>query len=167
MAQMKILILVRHAKSEWSNEHLPDLFRPLNPRGNMDAPKMATRIKSLGAHPDILICSPAVRAYSTALYFASAFSIPADAIQTYSQFYHTDAETYLKIFHKLNNEAQSCMAFGHNPMITELSNSMGKLRTDNVPTCGVLAWSFPCNKWNEIKPGTGTLLYYEYPKGQT
>ncbi len=36
-----ILTLIRHAKSSWSDLSLDDFDRPLNERGNRDAPKMA------------------------------------------------------------------------------------------------------------------------------
>ena len=42
---MKTLLLIRHAKSSWSDSSLPDFERPLNERGKHDAPIMAKRIK--------------------------------------------------------------------------------------------------------------------------
>jgi len=41
---MKQLILIRHAKSDWSTASLGDLDRPLNERGKKDAPQMAKRL---------------------------------------------------------------------------------------------------------------------------
>ena len=41
---MKTLIIVRHAKSSWANADQPDFERPLNDRGNKDAPEMAKRL---------------------------------------------------------------------------------------------------------------------------
>ena len=41
---MKTLLLVRHAKSSWASDDLPDFDRPLNERGKRDAPVMAKRI---------------------------------------------------------------------------------------------------------------------------
>ena len=37
---MKKLYLVRHAKSSWENNNLKDIERPLNKRGEKDAPLM-------------------------------------------------------------------------------------------------------------------------------
>lgn len=67
---MKTLVLVRHAKSSWDNPDWSDFERPLNKRGNRDAPFMAEVLKSKNIIPDFMISSPAIRAKSTALYFA-------------------------------------------------------------------------------------------------
>lgn len=37
---MKKLFIIRHAKSDWSNEALDDYDRPLNERGKKNAPFM-------------------------------------------------------------------------------------------------------------------------------
>ena len=42
---MKELILIRHAKSSWSNPLLEDFERPLNKRGAKNAPFMAKILK--------------------------------------------------------------------------------------------------------------------------
>ena len=61
---MKSLYLLRHAKSSWDNPGLSDIDRPLNPRGERDAPRMG---KALGARlqPMMFHVSPAERAQST------------------------------------------------------------------------------------------------------
>jgi hypothetical protein len=50
MTQKKILIM-RHAKSSWSNGSLKDFDRPLNDRGVQDAPRMGKYLKELGYEP--------------------------------------------------------------------------------------------------------------------
>jgi phosphohistidine phosphatase len=62
----KILYLVRHAKSSWSDVSLHDRERPLNRRGRKSAPDMGRRLKEQGHRPDLIISSPARRAFSTA-----------------------------------------------------------------------------------------------------
>ncbi|WP_268812262.1 SixA phosphatase family protein [Arcobacter defluvii] len=42
---MKKLVLIRHAKSDWSNPFLEDFDRALNKRGLKDAPFMAKILK--------------------------------------------------------------------------------------------------------------------------
>ena len=69
----KILFLVRHAKSSWDNEALPDFERPLNERGKKDAPKMATRLKDKNIIINAFISSPAKRAKKTAELFIKEF----------------------------------------------------------------------------------------------
>ena len=64
---MKTLYVIRHAKSSWNFLHLPDYERPLNNRGNRDAPLMGQRFRARGIVPDCLVCSPALRARETAI----------------------------------------------------------------------------------------------------
>ena len=68
---MKHLTLVRHAKSDWT---LPakDCDRPLNRRGQREAPGMAQRLAEQHVHVDLLITSPALRALTTATFFRRA-----------------------------------------------------------------------------------------------
>ena len=63
---MKTLFLIRHAKSSWDDTALPDKDRPLNDRGQRDAPKMGERLAKRDVKPDLILSSPAVRALRTA-----------------------------------------------------------------------------------------------------
>ena len=63
-----LLTLVRHAKSSWSDPSLSDFDRPLNERGNRDAPRMARWFFENIQEMPILFTSPANRALSTAKY---------------------------------------------------------------------------------------------------
>ncbi len=45
LGDMKRLTLVRHAKSDWSLPGQADWDRPLNKRGQRDAPEMARRLR--------------------------------------------------------------------------------------------------------------------------
>ena len=67
---MKNLYLTRHAKSSWGNPGLADIDRPLNGRGKKAAPLMGKLISERGEKPELLISSPANRAFSTAKAFA-------------------------------------------------------------------------------------------------
>ena len=72
---MKTLVLVRHAKSSWSNSQQSDFERPLNDRGFNDAPLMARVVDSLGVKPDFILTSAAKRALTTANFFAEHFGL--------------------------------------------------------------------------------------------
>jgi phosphohistidine phosphatase len=67
---MKKLFLVRHAKSDWTYEGLPDIDRPLNERGYRDAHIMSKHLSSKKHVPDGIIASPAIRTINTALIFS-------------------------------------------------------------------------------------------------
>ena len=62
---MKELLIMRHAKSDWSNNAIDDFDRELNKRGKKDAPKIGNKLNELNLEPDLIICSPAKRAKET------------------------------------------------------------------------------------------------------
>jgi len=49
---MKTIILVRHAKSSWSDLRLDDFDRPLNKRGKRNAPFMGQKMAPRPYGPD-------------------------------------------------------------------------------------------------------------------
>ena len=55
-------MLIRHAKSSWSNLNLRDFDRPLNRRGKHNAPLMGKRINGFEMQIETIISSPAERA---------------------------------------------------------------------------------------------------------
>ena len=63
---MRTLYLLRHAKSSWDDASLSDSERPLNPRGQRDAPRMGSALGSQLA-PMTFHISPAERARQTFL----------------------------------------------------------------------------------------------------
>ena len=81
------LILVRHAKSSWSNPGLSDHERPLNKRGKRDAPRMGRRLAGLGYHPQLLASSSAVRALTTAELIAAEIDYESRLIEIEGQLY--------------------------------------------------------------------------------
>ena len=59
---MRTLYLLRHAKSSWDDPKLDDFERPLAPRGIKACKLMAAHIRKSGIAPDLILCSPAIRA---------------------------------------------------------------------------------------------------------
>src|SRR5882757_3835735 len=59
------LMLLRHAKSDWSRPGMPDRDRPLNARGREAAPRMAAHISSRDLVPQRALVSVAVRTQET------------------------------------------------------------------------------------------------------
>ena len=62
---MKILYLLRHAKSSWDHPGLDDRDRPLAPRGLQAATAIGHHFARFDAWPDRVLCSPARRSVDT------------------------------------------------------------------------------------------------------
>lgn len=161
---MKTIYFVRHAKSSWDSPTLRDIERPLEERGLRDAPFMAKVLKSKGAEPDLLVSSPATRAYSTALFFADAFEIDRKAVQVQPRIYEAFAEDITDLIEELPEDADTVLLFGHNPTFTMIANLFSKKHIDNVPTCGIFKVEAKVNSWPEFKAPVAVLTEFHYPK---
>jgi phosphohistidine phosphatase len=162
---MKSLFLIRHAKSSWKNsEEMDDLERPLNKRGERDAPFMAEILFKKNLIPDKIISSPANRALTTAVIFAKQLNYPVENITIEEQLYEASIENFWLIIKKFDKETNNVFLFGHNPFITEFVNEFEDVRIDNVPTSAVVNIRFDLSDWNDTSFKAGRVKWMEYPK---
>lgn len=160
---MKKLILVRHAKSSWDFPELSDFDRPLNARGERDAPIMAERFSKKGLIPDIILSSGAKRAYETAKVFADILNVPPPKIQIDNNLYHASEGTLMQIMRGQNEAVHQVMIFGHNPGLTDFANRIGDLKIDNLATCGIYGIIWP-GQWSSLGKAKVEVFYYDFPK---
>lgn len=162
--QMKQLFIVRHAKSDWGNASLRDFDRPLNHRGHQNAPEMVNRLVAKGIRPDAVVSSPALRALTTAKYFAAGWQIPTEQLNTNADIYEASVKTLLKVINDFDTSFDKIALFGHNPGLTDLLNYLTDEHISNMPTCSVAIIEFPLDSWELISGGTGNLVWFDYPK---
>ena len=94
---MRRLTLVRHAKSDWKNSELKDFDRPLNRRGQKEAPQMAEQLAAQQVRVDLMLTSPAVRALETARVFARALNYPARRVKNEERLYLAQPNDILEV----------------------------------------------------------------------
>jgi phosphohistidine phosphatase len=165
---VKTLYVIRHAKSSWDVKTLDDIERPLNERGKRDAPRMGKRLKEKEIHPDLILSSPAKRALMTAKRIARILKYAKEDIKVVNKLYHGDEDAMLEVLNKLKEKHNTVILFGHNPGLTDFVNSImsEELDIDNVPTCGVVAFQFQADRWEQVTWGTGKMLFFDYPKSR-
>jgi len=162
---VKRLTLVRHAKSDWSLPGQNDWDRPLNKRGQRDAPEMARRLRSRRLKPDLILSSPAVRAVTTASVMARELKVPAARVVQDERLYLAGPADLLAVVRELGGEANHVMVFGHNPGMTEFANRLSAGdQIDNLPTCGVFTAEFDVQDWSGLDWGGGQEAEFDYPK---
>lgn len=161
---MKRLYLVRHAKSDKSNPILKDIDRPLNERGYKDAYFMSTLMQKEKHIPDILLASPAVRAYSTALIFLKKFGFERGQLILNDKLYEEEKETYIDEIKSMPDNYNSLMLFAHNPTLTEVAAMLSDKPVSDFPTCGIICIDFEVTAWKEISDKRGRQLFFEFPK---
>lgn len=161
---MKTLILIRHAKSDWSNPFLHDFDRELNGRGLKDAPVMGKILADKNIHPDLILSSPAQRAKTTAVEIARKLSFPEKAITYDASLYESDIETLIEVIRGVSDTCQTLIIFGHNPEFTECANILCGADIENIPTCGVVAMQLKENNWKSVGLDSAELLFFDIPK---
>jgi phosphohistidine phosphatase len=165
VANVKRLTLVRHAKSDWSLADQPDWDRPLNTRGQRDAPEMGRRLRERKLKPVRILTSPAVRTLSTATILARALRLPADRVQPDERLYLGSPADLLAVIREHGGTARHLMIVGHNPGITEFADRVsGERRIDHMPTCAVVTLQVNLRNWRELDWESGGDVDLDYPR---
>ncbi len=161
---MKSIIIIRHAKSSWSNNDLPDFERPLNHRGEKDAPEMAKRLKKRMPAIDAFISSPAKRALTTATFFAEEYGLKKKDITQVQQLYMADVRNFYDVIKKIDDDIHVAVIFSHNPGITDFANTLTNTRVDDMPTCAIFAIDADVASWANFADAEKTFQFFDYPK---
>ena len=161
---MKQLLIIRHAKSSWSTPGQNDFDRPLNERGQRDAPMMAKRLLDKKIRIDTFVSSPANRAFTTASYFAEAYSAAKSDVKTFPQLYHAPAAIFFEVISKIEDGNTTAAVFAHNPGITSFVNELTTTIIDDMPTCAIFAIKADCDHWKDFRSAKKTFWFFDYPK---
>lgn len=160
----KILTLIRHAKSSWTFSGLADLDRPLNRRGQRDAPLMGRVLAARGFAPELFVTSPALRALRTAETIAAVVQYPEQRIVLDQRLYRAESADLIKMIRSVDDTRQWIAWVGHNPGLTDLVNLMVRERLDNVPTGGVVEMRFECACWADVGPDRLQAFDFDFPR---
>ena len=163
---MKILVLVRHAKSDWGDRDLPDFDRSLNERGKRDAPRMATYLKQYGIVPQRIISSPANRARTTAKIFAESLGLNESIVSFVSDIYDATVDDLLAVVRCFDEDAACCMLVGHNPGMTNLANQLMSRQSghiENIPTAGIVILNLDISGWQLLESNQAQLVSFMKP----
>ncbi|MCA9872376.1 MAG: histidine phosphatase family protein [Anaerolineales bacterium] len=145
---MKTLLVLRHAKSSWSNDYLADHERPLNDRGKQDAPRMGRLLQAEDLTPDLIISSSAERALTTAELVALNCGYDNEIAVT-RRFYHADAEDYLAVLGEVDDAYEQVMVVGHNPGMEELVEDLTG-ESVRMATAGLAYLQLDIDSWRDL-----------------
>ncbi|HEY5760865.1 MAG TPA: histidine phosphatase family protein [Steroidobacter sp.] len=159
------LTLLRHAKTEAQHSGQEDWDRMLEPRGQMDAPEMARRLRERKLKPDLVIASPAVRALTTAQIFARELHLAASKLRQDERLYLASPKVLKEVIRELGGTTPHLMIVGHNPGLTEFADKVSADREiDNMPTCAIYTVEFEIKDWSELEWDSGVNAELDYPK---
>ena len=153
---MKTLLLLRHAKSSWDDPALADHERPLNARGEKDAPRVGQLARDEGLVPDLIVSSDAVRARLTAEAMADA---TGGQMLVDPRLYHASATEILAAVRSVvERDIATVMVVGHNPGLEELIALLTE-ELEHLPTAALAQIALPIERWSSLDTETrGTLV---------
>jgi phosphohistidine phosphatase len=153
-AGMQQLILLRHAKSDWSVGDGTDFSRPLAPRGERELPVIASALKPYLAGRISCLCSPAMRTRQT-------FDIDApywpDIKPVYEEsLYHASVGILLYTIEKTEKTADTVFIIGHNPGLSQLLRALSPQSPSHMPTSAAAIFK----KQEDEQPANMTLTAF-------
>lgn len=172
----RYLILMRHAKSDWGDESLSDHDRPLNRRGQRDAPNMARWLADSDLVPDTILISSSVRTRETVALMMDTWTMepsgttesPGTAEPQMSftdELYHASPEEIIGVIQCDGGESRCLLVVAHNPGMTSLVSHFADRFTE-MPTAAIAVFQADCEAWNDLQPGKMMLLMeHVRPKG--
>jgi phosphohistidine phosphatase len=161
---MKTIYFVRHAKASWDYPELRDIQRPLLDIGKKRTKKVIHFLSQKGVLPDLIITSPATRAFETAKLLSAGLKYKEDSIIIEQNIYDGGEEHILNIIYGLPDQISSVMIVGHNPTITHLINLFAKPGVELLPTAGVASITFNTGHWEKIHESEANQDFIIYPK---
>ena len=160
------LILLRHAKSDWTDEDATDHDRVLNPRGQAACDVIGPWLAARGHVPDEVLCSDAARTRET--WARIAAHLPGAAGPTVlPDLYLAEPGRMLAALQGASGDVVAMV--GHNPGIGSLAAGLLTSRPEHVdfgryPTLATLVAEFDIDDWSDVAPFTGRAVDFTVPR---
>lgn len=149
---MKTLLIMRHAKSSWKDQELPDHDRPLKKKGRKDIVNMAKILKKNALSPDLILSSGAVRAKDTAILMAEKLNYKEEP-ELSDDLYMAESEIYIQKIATIADHVETLLIVGHNPGLEGLVMTLGDKIT-SLPTGSIAKIYLFIDHWAELTAET-------------
>lgn len=158
---MKKLYIIRHSRADEDSFDNSDFNRCLAPYGVDKATRIAEYLAKDLKKVDLILTSPACRAFETALIFARALNYPDIDIVAQELLYHFGGiEQVMDIISNVDDSFETLMLFGHNPTFNALAWNLCDDFRDPMPTSGVVGLELQIKSWKKIDRSKGKLITY-------
>lgn len=169
---MRMLSLLRHAKSSRDEASLVDFERPLAPRGRKAAPLMGRHMREIGLTPDLVVCSTAVRTRETAKLALPALRRPDLPIVYDDAIYEAEVAELASRLRAVHDDVGHVLMIGHNPGLQSLALLLAgdhlpeayRALAEKLPTGGLVVLRLDIAHWKDLAAVCGTVLHYATPK---
>ncbi len=162
------LILMRHAKSDWSDADLDDFERPLNARGRRGADAIGAWLAERGLCPQKVLCSAARRTEETCARVLARLGT-APPVQLDERLYLASAQRMFNILCQEGGDAPCLLMIGHNPGTAALAAALARTPPAHpdfrrYPTAATTVLEFEAAGWAQIGAGSGEIAGFATPR---
>lgn len=163
---MKILGLLRHAKSDWGASDKRDFDRGLNARGRRGAALIGAHVRQLGLKWDLLLASPAERVKQTLE--AAGIGLPP---RYDDRLYLASPEMIIEVLREAQSDA--VLVAGHNPGLGDMVFDLIAPESENMlfdeakakfPTATFAVFELAIQDWADLRPDCGKLTHFARPR---
>lgn len=166
------LMLLRHAKSDWSQPGTRDHDRPLNARGRGAAPRIGAYMADEHLVPQHVLVSSARRTRETWALVAGELGKAKPAVAFEDRLYESPPAAILSAIRETPDGVTPLLVVGHNPSMQALAMSLTgageksamDLIADKYPTGGLAIVDFDLARWSGVGAGKGRLERFVTPR---
>jgi phosphohistidine phosphatase len=134
------------------------------PEGEEQAARLARRLRKAEIKLDCILCSPAVRAFSTATILIEAgVGGKRCMLRTERRIYSSNADELFLMIEGVEKDMKAILVVGHNPSISELAS----LFTDHIqvlPPCALAAFRFDIKSWSKLRKADAKVVALRLPE---
>ena len=160
------LTLLRHGQAQPIDSCAEDFERELTRRGTIEAQEIAQRMIQSNLIPDLILVSPAERAWSTAEIIAAACELDAKQIQGARELYLATPETLWRVLTHRAGSFKHVMICGHNPGLSQLASRLGpRPQPRELPTAGIATARWHHADWATLEPESAESCELDDPEG--
>ena len=124
---------------------------------------MGKRLFNFYGKPELIISSGAVRALTTAKFFANTCEYPIENIQINDHLYLASSRKIVEIIQSIDNQFSNVWLFSHNPAISETIFELSD-RDVELKTCCIVVIEKDTKKWSKIQKGNCHIVNHMTPK---
>lgn len=145
----KTLLLMRHGEA---GNAARDFDRPLTEQGAKKSRAQGALLTEQGIQLSMLVTSPALRAFSSALAVAEAMHYPETKIMTDEALYNAPADVLFNAIQGFEDSWHTVLLIAHNPGISALARSFNSTISSDLDVSDFCMLSFPVLHWQDLRP---------------
>jgi len=160
---LRILIVLRHGKSDWATSVGSDHDRPLKKRGRLSAGCVGRFLTATNQAPDLVLTSSALRAQATAELALEAgdWDVP---LRVLPELYNTTPPAVLGVLADLPADVETVLLVNHEPTCSSLVGVLTGGPGPGFPTAAMARVDCEADGWKDVRAGSGGLVWLVLPR---